>query len=119
MAEHNVTGKKGEEIAKDYLANKGYQILKCNFRTSNSEVDIIAKKEERIVFVEVKVRGSILYGTPEMFVNKEKRRHMKKVARAYIEMVKHKGQARFDIISIINGPFGFTEITHFEDAFFI
>jgi putative endonuclease len=119
MAEHNVTGQKGEELAREYLANKGYQILKCNFRTSNSEVDIIAKKDQVIIFVEVKVRGSILFGRPEMFVNKEKRRHMKKVARAFIEMVKHSGEARFDIISIVNAPFGFTEITHFEDAFFI
>lgn len=44
---------------------------------------------------------------------------MKKVARAFIDMVKHSGEARFDIISIVNAPFGFTEITHFEDAFFI
>ena len=44
---------------------------------------------------------------------------MKKVARAYIDMVKHTGPARFDIISIVNGPFGFSEITHFEDAYFI
>lgn len=119
MAEHNETGQKGEELAREYLANKGYQILKCNFRTSNSEVDIIAKKDQVIIFVEVKVRGSILYGRPETFVNKEKRRHMKKVARAFIDMVKHSGEARFDIISIVNAPFGFTEITHFEDAFFI
>jgi putative endonuclease len=119
MAEHNVTGQKGEELAKEFLANKGYQILKCNFRTSNSEVDIIAKKDQVLVFVEVKVRGNISFGRPEMFVNKEKRRHKKKVARAYIDMVKHQGEARFDIISIVNGPFGFIEITHFEDAFFI
>lgn len=119
MAEHNETGQKGEDLAKEYLAKKGYQILKCNFRTSNSEVDIIAKKGTEIIFVEVKVRGTISFGQPEMFVNKEKRRHMKKVARAYIDMVKHTGPARFDIISIVNGPFGFSEITHFEDAFFI
>lgn len=119
MAEHNETGQKGEDLAKEYLAKKGYQILKCNFRTSNSEVDIIAKKDTEIIFVEVKVRGTISFGQPEMFVNKEKRRHMKKVARAYIDMVKHTGPARFDIISIVNGPFGFSEITHFEDAFFI
>lgn len=119
MAEHNVTGQKGEELAKEFLVSKGYQILKSNFRTSNSEVDIIAKKDSEIIFVEVKVRGSISFGQPEMFVNKEKRRHMKKVARAYIDMVKHDGPARFDIISIVNGPFNFTELTHFEDAFFI
>ena len=119
MAEHNVTGQKGEELAKEFLANKGYQILKCNFRTSNSEVDIIAKKDQLIIFVEVKVRGNISFGQPEMFVNKEKRRHMKKVARAFIDMVKHQGEVRFDIISIVNCPFGCTEITHFEDAFFI
>lgn len=119
MAEHNETGQKGEDLAKEFLAKKGYQILKCNFRTSNSEVDIIAKKGAEIIFVEVKVRGTISFGQPEMFVNKEKRRHMKKVARAYIDMVKHTGPARFDIISIVNGPFGFSEITHFEDAFFI
>ncbi len=119
MAEHNDFGVKGESLAKDYLQRKGYKILKTNFRIGNAEVDIIAEEKKQIVFVEVKTRHQSRFGNPEIAVNREKRNNMKRVARAYISINNVQGQVRFDIISIVKKQNKETEITHFEDAFFL
>ncbi len=118
MAEHNDFGVLGENLAKDYLVGKGYQILKERYKYSNAEIDLIAEFDKQIIFVEVKSRKSNLYGNPEVFVNKEKRRNLKKAARAYLEKSTHVGEVRFDIISIVHTNGQLQELKHFEDAFF-
>lgn len=119
MAEHNDFGLRGESLAKEYLLKKGYSILEVNYRVSNAEVDIIAKLNKLVVFVEVKARRRSNYGNPEIAVNREKRNNMKRVARSYIGLHRIKGEVRFDIISIIMDQNSEVEITHFEDAFFL
>jgi len=119
MAEHNDFGKRGEDLAQEYLREKGYVILETNYRVSNAEVDIVAKYNKIIVFVEVKTRRQTIYGNPEIAVNREKRKNMKRVARGYINLHRHKGEVRFDIISIVLSMSGQSQITHFEDAFFL
>jgi len=59
MADIFDLGKKGEDLAADYLRKKGYRILKRNWRSGRNEVDIIADNNEYIVFVEVKTRSGI------------------------------------------------------------
>lgn len=119
MADHNDFGVRGEELAREYLQEKGYVILETNYRISNAEVDIVAKYNKLIVFVEVKTRRQSKYGNPEIAVNREKRGNMKRVARGYINIHRIKGEVRFDIISIILSMSGNAEVTHFEDAFFL
>jgi putative endonuclease len=119
MAAHIEFGNKGEQMAQSFLIKKGYKILKTNYRVGNAEVDIIAEQATQVIFVEVKTRKGINYGNPENFVTHEKRRNMKKVARAFIERNKVQGQARFDIISIVMEAENLKEIKHFEDAFFL
>ena len=72
MATHNDTGKKGEELAKSFLIEKGYEILASNYRYKKAEIDLIAKKENILAIIEVKTRTSIDYGAPESFVNNKK-----------------------------------------------
>ena len=72
MAQHNELGKKGEQLAIDYLVKKGYKILDKNWRYLKAEVDIIAKKDSMIVAVEVKTRSSDYFGDPQDFINKKK-----------------------------------------------
>ena len=72
MAEHNELGKRGEQLAIDFLVENGYTILEKNFRFLKAEVDIIAKKENTIVAVEVKTRRSNFFGNPQDFVNPKK-----------------------------------------------
>ncbi len=119
MAEHIDLGKRGEQLAKEYLQKKGFKILKTNYRVGNAEVDIIAEHQKQTVFIEVKTRMISKYGTPEMAVTQEKRRNMKRVARGYIQNNKLSGEVRFDIISIIFSNKNDYELLHFDDAFFL
>ena len=106
----------GEKIAQGYLINKGYEILETNFYTSSGELDIIAKLENCIVFVEVKTRTNLQYGLPSVSVNKTKKQHMIKTANVFIHQNKlYKCELRFDVIEIIikNGK---CKINHIEGA---
>jgi len=92
----------GEKIAQGYLRNQKYDILNTNFYTKRGEIDIIAKKDNYIVFVEVKTRSNLEYGTPAMAVNRLKRKHLKSSANIYIYQNKlYKYDVRFDVIEII------------------
>lgn len=118
MAQHNKLGRRGENLARQFLEQKGYEILETNWRYQRAEVDIIARQEEWLVFVEVKTRTSEIYGRPETFFTPAKGQLMAQAAFAYIEETNHSGEVRFDVISILIPPNGPSEITHFEDAFF-
>lgn len=115
---HNqATGKKGEEIAREYLENKGFEILATNWRHSYCEVDLICKKRKMIVFVEVKSRSTDAFGVPETAVGKEKQRQLVKAADAYIFKTGWEGELRFDIVSVTYRPGG-ASVYHIEDAFY-
>jgi putative endonuclease len=119
MAEHNETGKKGEELAAEFLLKKGYHILETNWRFKRAEVDIITKDEAEniVIFVEVKTRTSDFFGTPDSFVTEKKERLLVDLAQAYCEKINHDWEIRFDIISVlIQGKK--ISIDHIEDAFF-
>jgi putative endonuclease len=118
MAEHNDTGRWGEELAFFHLREKGLEILEQNWRFSRAEVDIIARDAAGIlIFVEVKTRTSDYFGRPEDFVSQRKEDFLARAASSYMEKIGHHGEVRFDIVSILKTPEG-TEIQHFEDAFF-
>ncbi len=117
MAEHNETGKKGEEAALAFLKEKGYEILELNWRLGNLEADIIAKQGDQLVVVEVKTRASAFYGPPQTWVNKAKQRNLILAANHYVERHKLDLEVRFDIISVILIK-DVKSIDHIEDAFF-
>ena len=58
MAQHNQLGKKGEELAVQYLQEKGYTILAINWQEHKFEIDIVAQHKHEMVFVEVKTRST-------------------------------------------------------------
>lgn len=72
MAAHNELGKKGEQLAIDYLIKNEYQVLEVNYRFLKAEVDIIAQKENVLAVVEVKTRATDYFGNPQDFVNPKK-----------------------------------------------
>ena len=117
MSNHHITGRKGEEIAADYLLEKQYEILHTNWRHKRVEIDIIAKKEDVIVFVEVKTRKDDRYGYPEEAVDSAKQENLQKAAEAFIEEHNISSSIRFDIISIILKK-DVPQVYHIEDAFF-
>lgn len=91
----------GEKIAQGYLIKKGYKILETNFYTKRGEIDIIANKDNCIIFVEVKTRTNLKYGTPAMAVNSTKMKHIKFVAKIFLALNRLKEQdVRFDVIEV-------------------
>ncbi len=117
MAEHNDLGKKGEELALQYLRKNNYQIRKTNWRFGKNEIDIIASDGETLVIAEVKTRSSRFYGDPEVFVTKTKQRFLIKAAHAYIMQNNIDLETRFDILAIVISPAG-TKVHHIKDAFY-
>jgi putative endonuclease len=117
MASHNDLGKKGEELAAEYLSSLGYEILERNYRFEKSEVDIIARIGNDLVFVEVKTRTTALFGNPEEAVSAAKRKKMIQAAENYLETKQSGLEPRFDVIAI-TGTTSKHEIHHIEDAFF-
>jgi putative endonuclease len=117
MAEHNELGKKGEEIAKEYLAGKGYKILETNWVSGKNEIDILAVDGKYLVVVEVKTRHSNYAGEPETAVTREKQKSLIRAANAYIRKMNIDLEVRFDIISILVVK-GKEQVNHIEDAFY-
>ena len=117
MAQHNIQGQTGENKASEFLIQKGYQILHRNWRCGHKELDIVAKKDSTIIFVEVKTRKNTLFGSPLESVNNKKIRRIVSSADAYIKYFKLDNPIRFDIISIITNE-GNEKIEHIEEAFY-
>ena len=116
MAIHNELGKLGEDLAVQYLTDKGYEILERNWRNIHKEIDIIAKEGDDLVIVEVKARQTDEYGEPDIAVTKRKQRMLIAAANAYITRKGLDVETRFDIISIVFKD-GEPVIEHIEDAF--
>jgi len=104
----------GEKIAQGYLINNGYEIIDKNFYTQKGEIDIVCKKNNFLVFVEVKTRTNLKFGTPAMAVNSEKKKHIKYVAKIYIHMNNlNNFEIRFDVVEVFINQ-GKCKINHIE-----
>lgn len=117
MAAHNETGKKGEDIALQYLKSKGYAILEQNWRTQKYEIDIVAKEGPIVIIVEVKTRALNSMVDPLISIDSIKRRNLMKAANSYIMTKKISNEVRFDIITIGIGGKN-PEIHHIANAFY-
>ena len=108
-------GKKGEEIASKYLNNNGYEVIKQNFRCKLGEIDLIAIKNNTIIFVEVKTRSSTKFGTAEQAVDSKKKRHILRTSQVFLTKNElNNCNLRFDVISVyMNGDI--YKIEHFKD----
>ncbi len=118
MAAHNDLGALGEQIALEYLLGKNYQILETNWVCGHKEVDIIAKEDDTIVFVEVKTRHSTCLVDPEITVDVYKQRHLIWAANSYVNRYQYDLDVRFDIIAIVIDKNNEKKIEHIEDAFY-
>jgi len=110
----NETGQHGERLAANFLEKKGFEIVERNYRCGKAEIDLIARKDRWLLFVEVKTRSSVGYGNPEEFVDPGKISRLYFAAEQYIYRINWQGHVRFDVVSVKLG--GDTIITHFEDA---
>ena len=117
MAQHNELGKKGEQLAVDYLISKGYTIVQRNYRFQKAEVDIIAKKEDTLAIIEVKTRSTSDFGNPQDFVKPKQIQRLVKAVDEYVNVNNLDVEVRFDIIAIVRQGKGFN-IEHLENAFY-
>jgi putative endonuclease len=117
MAKNINLGMAGEDAAADYLRSKAYTIRHRNWRFKHKEVDIIAYKDETIIFAEVKSRSGTYFEQPFQAVTKKKQRFLIEAANAYIEKYEIDWEARFDILSLVKKEKGF-DIEHIKDAFY-
>ena len=117
MAAHNDLGHKGEEMAAEYLQSKGYCILERNWvNKGRKELDIIATKDDVVVFVEVKTRKVGSATTPISAVNDRKQHRICLAADSYIKANRIDFSCRFDVIGIIYNDDA-SRVEHYEDAF--
>lgn len=113
-------GQFGESAAEKFLRRKGYAIVERNFSCRFGEIDIIARKKEYIVFVEVKLRKNADYGAGTEFVTPAKQRRIIIAAQLWLSKNECELQPRFDVVEIY-APQGEKtprlEINHIENAF--
>ena len=117
MAKHNELGKKGEQLAVDFLLKKGYRILTRNYRFQKTEVDIIAQKKGTLAIVEVKTRSTVDFGNPQDFAKPKQIQRLVQAVDEYVNANNLDVEVRFDIIAIVKKGNGFT-IEHLENAFY-
>ena len=107
-------GKYGETVARDFLISKGHTIEKSNYHSRYGEIDIIAKNNDFIIFVEVKARSENSIDRPISFVTKSKQNKIIKTALDYIGKNHITIQPRFDIIEVFLSS---KKIRHIKNAF--
>jgi len=77
------TGILGEKLAKDFLKKKGYRIIETNYRCPEGEIDIVARHNDSLVFVEVRTKTSLEFGSPEESITPTKQERLKSTAYRY------------------------------------
>ena len=101
MIKKNTTCRLGENMAAKYLRTKGYYILRRNYRVRGGEIDIIAKQNQTLVFVEVKTRRQNAGGYPEEAVTPKKLKRMDLAIQNYLMQKRQPPkEMRIDVISI-------------------
>ncbi len=107
----------GENKAMEWLQKNKFDIIERNWRYKNWEIDIIALKDKKLHFIEVKTRTSILYGYPERQVGKKKMISLQRAATYYMDQHTSYTSICFDIIAVMLLSHSI-EITLFEDVYF-
>ena len=117
MAKHNEFGKEGEQLAVDFLIQKGYVILNRNYRYLKSEIDIIAEKDNILAIVEVRARSNDQIIPIADTITPKKIKLLVMGADAYVTSNELDVEVRFDIITILKNKKIF-KIEHLESAFY-
>jgi putative endonuclease len=110
-------GRTGESLAAQYLERHGWRVVARNVRYREGEIDIVARRNGVLAFIEVKTRRSARYGSPAEAVTWTKQRRIRALAARYL--IEHHTSAdaiRFDVMDVARDGPGF-RMTHIEDAF--
>jgi putative endonuclease len=111
-------GKRGEDVAVEYLAGIGLIVLSRNWRCRGGEVDIVATDGEHLIVCEVKTRSATGYGEPAEGVTPSKAARIRRVAAAWLRT--HRVgwcEIRFDVLAVLCTPDGPVTVEHLQGAF--
>lgn len=111
-------GARGEMAGAAYLARNGYRILESNYRCPLGEIDLVAERQGRLVFVEVKTRQNHDFGLPEESVHETKQRKLVRLAQFYLKEKKEKERPiSFDVLAVTWDLPGEPDFKLIQDAF--
>lgn len=117
MNKNRSLGQWGEDLAAKHLQAMNYKILERNYRAGRSEIDVICRDGETLVFVEVKTRRSTRQGMPEEALTDRKIEAVIRAAEVYLQM--HPCRCiRFDVVAVVAKPTESPDILHIRDAFY-
>lgn len=104
-------GNQQETKVQEYLQIHGYEIVARNFYTKHGEIDLIAKKDDYLVFIEVKYRADERFGAPEAAVDFRKQRKIIAAAQYYLykNRIPFDTPCRFDVAGVIGNEIRITE----------
>ena len=111
---HQALGKSGEKKAKNYLLSKGYEVLHQNWRKQYLEVDLIVKKKNTIIFVEVKTRNSEM-GNLDEVISRQKEFALVRAMNVYMSEIEEDMFCQIDLVLIKKRNHSF-EIEHLKNA---
>ena len=117
---NKIVGAWGERNAAKYLEKKGYKIVGVNYKNRFGEIDIIARRKDCVVFIEVKTRKNNSFADAREFVDAKKQARVITAAKIWLSANRCELQPRFDVIEVY-APHGTDtknpEINHIENAF--
>ena len=115
--DHQALGKKGEELACNFLQAKGFEILDRNWVFRKEELDAVTEKDGRLVFVEVKTRNGPFSEPLYDIITPKKQKALLRAAEAYYHLHERQEECRFDVVLVEYNEHG-PEFRHYEEAFF-
>ncbi len=117
MHQHIDLGKKGEELAAEWLKAKGFAILRRNWRHGRYEIDVIASRAKILHIIEVKSRRSSSYGRPEESVSRQKFQNLMLGAAGWLVKYPHHQRLQYDVLAIDFRKGAEPELAFFEDVY--
>ena len=114
----SLTGARGERIARHHLESQGYDVLDTNYRCRWGEIDLVAQQDDTLVFVEVRTKRHLSYGTPQESLTKGKVARLIATAETYLQEYEPGGANwRIDLIAVLLAPNGaVAEVQHIPNA---
>jgi putative endonuclease len=123
MRVKDAVGRFGEQVATEHLQAAGLRVIARNWRCREGELDIIARDGSELVFVEVKTRSSLAFGSPAEALGRDKTARIRRLATRWIEADRalggagHWSSVRFDVVCVVRARSGTLDVQHLPGAF--
>ena len=118
MAAKDVLGRRGEDLAVQYLEQQGLVVLSRNWRCRQGELDVVCTDSDRLVVCEVKTRSGTHFGEPAEAVTRRKAARIRRVTNAWLAMHRVRWcEVRFDVLAVLVEPGRPVTVQHYRAAF--